>query len=207
MKKILSVALAVVLALALSVSVFAYDPAVEFGLFVGGTDQFAPADALITVTEPGRYTISTTTNTGDVWIIFKSTGADCTSSIPAGTILRTEEVKVNGTALEITDPAVADYVVGDNGKVEILYVMKWWGNNALANLPSGAPESVEITFVVDPASVAEDAVEEEPEVETAPEENTPAVEEPAEDTPAETGLTLAVLPAAIALAVVAFKRR
>ncbi len=48
---------------------------------------------------------------------------------------------------------------------------------------------------------------EEPATEETPAEDTPAEETPAEDTPAETGLALAVLPAAIALAVVAFKKR
>ncbi len=185
MKKILSAALALVLAMALAVSAFAaYEPALELGLFVGGTDQYAPSDATITVTEPGRYTISTTTNTGDVWIIFKSTGADCTSSVPAGTIIKTEEIKVNGEALEITDPAVAEYVVGENGKIEIMYVMSWWGVNALANLPAGAPESVEITFVVDP-----DAVADEPAEEPAPEAEAPAAEATGETVIASADMT------------------
>ena len=53
--------------------------------------------------------------------------------------------------------------------------------------------------------VEEEPAPEEPAVEPEVETEEPEVE--AEDTPADTGLTLAVLPAVIALAVVAFKKR
>ncbi len=70
----------------------------------------------------------------------------------------------------------------------------------------GAYDISNISVIIPAEPIVAETPEEAPAEET-PAEETPVEETPAEDTPAETGLTLAVLPAVIALAVVAFKKR
>ncbi len=174
MKKIFSVALAVVLAMALAVSAFAaYDPAVNFGLYSGGWGH----QASVSVDKAGTYTLSTTTIDSSDWVIVKNVaGETAATAIPAGTVIRTTELKLNGEVMTFDGGnTYFDYTVGANGEVEMIYYLSpnFGGSDHFDNRPATIT-SIEVTFVVDP-----DAAE-------APAEEAPAEEAPAEEANGET---------------------
>ncbi len=218
MKRILSAAVAVVMALALCVSAFAaYEETTVFGLFIGDPDNggWSAVDT-VEVTGPGTYTL---TYSGDAkalsWIIVKNNAGEAEpTTIPSGTTIRTTSITMDGTAAEFDSGEAYDYAAGFDGTIEIQYYNSFTGNNHILNVPTEA-STIEVTFVVDPDNAPAES--------ETPAEETPAEETPAEstdtttddtttttepETPAETGIVLAVLPMAIAAAgVIAFKKR
>ena len=217
MKKILSIAIAAVMILCLSVSVFAdYDEPVTLGLYAGGWGDVGS----VVVDKPGTYSITASKIDSNDWIIVKNTAGETTpTSIPAGTVIRTTELKVNGTVVTFEGGNdYFDYTVGANGEIEIKYWLQpgFGGHDYIVDRPENIT-SVEVTFVVDPDAVSAEPeapatdVEPEPEAPTAePEapaaEPAPAPEAPAATAPA-TGIVLAVVPAVMALAAVAVSKK
>lgn len=213
MKRIVSVALAVVMVLALSVSAFAaYEEPVELGLYFGDPDNGGWGSAATTeVTGPGTYTI---TYEGDAralqWIIVKNAAGETEpTSIPEGTIIRTTSITMDGVEATFDTGDSYDYTVGANGTVEIQYNNSFTGFAHITNMPASAGTIV-VTFVVDPDNAP--AESETPADDTADDEAAPAPTEstdtPTEDsTPAETGIVLAVLPMAVAAAAVVVARK
>ncbi|MBQ8623016.1 MAG: hypothetical protein IJ424_01345 [Oscillospiraceae bacterium] len=218
MKKILSLALAAMLVLALAVNCFAaYDAPVSLGLYVGGWG----ADVTVDVDKPGVYTIVFDGEERSFdWLIIKtSTGnqENEPTSIPEGTIISITELKIDGVSYTFDGGnATWDYTVGAEGKIE----MKPWLNPAFGgadhidNNPKTGSK-IEVTLTVDAANITEDApveeevetpVEEEP-VEEAPTTEAPVDEAPADEAPAETGLALAVVPMIVALAAVVLSKK
>lgn len=224
MKKILSIALAAALALCLCVSAFAdYEEPVTLGLYAGGWGDVGS----VVVDKPGTYSITASKIDSNDWIIVKNTAGETEpTKIPAGTVIRTTELKVNGEVMTFEGGADHfDYTVGANGEIEIKYWLQpsFGGYDYLENRPETIT-SVEVTFVVDPDAAASETSPEETKTEEEPtpaeptaEETTPAETTPAETTPAETkpaetkapatGLALAVVPAIVALAAVAVSKK
>lgn len=157
MKKILAIVLAVVMLLPVfAVNVFAetvYDPATTFGIYVGGWGNVGT----VNVNKPGTYTVTATKIDGNDWVMLKSTTDDMLSSIPEGTLIRTTEVKLNGTVMTFDGGSDHfDYTVGKDGKIEIKYYLtpNFGGTDHFDNRPA-AIESAEITFEVISAETAE----------------------------------------------------
>lgn len=212
MKRIISVALAVVMVLALSVSAFAaYEEPVEFGLYFGDPDNGGWGVAASTeVTGPGTYTI---TYEGDArnlqWIIVKNAAGETEpTSIPEGTVIRTTSITMDGVEATFDTGDSYDYTVGANGTVEIQYNNSYTGFAHITNMPASAGTIV-VTFVVDPDNAAEETTPADDtaddETPSAPAESTDTETEP--ETPAETGIVLAVLPMAVAAAAVVVARK
>ena len=134
-----------------------YESEAGLELFISTMDkQQAPAVASVTgITGPDEYTISYTpdeTITSYDWIMLKSEGSAGTSvagsPIPAGTVIRTSEVKINGDVIPFPNEAeYVDYTVGANGAIELKYYFSLnWGGEVFVNKPSETIESIEITF-------------------------------------------------------------
>lgn len=134
-----------------------YESEAGLELFISTMDsQSAPAVSSVTgITGPGQYTISYTpgdTITSYDWIMLKSKGSEGTSvagsPIPAGTVIRTSEVKINGKVIPFPNEAeYVDYTVGANGAIELKYYFSLnWGGEVFVNKPSDTIESIEITF-------------------------------------------------------------
>lgn len=230
MKKIVSVMLAALMVLSLSICVCAdYEEPATLGLFAGGWGNVGTVE----VTGPGEYHITASKIDSSDWVIVKNNaGENEPTSIPQGTIIRTTEIKLNGEVMTFNGGADHfDYTVGENGKIEMIYYLSpsFGGSDNFDNRPETIT-SVEVTFVVDPDNAAAPAEDTTAPAEdttapaedtTAPEENTTAPAEdttpaPAEDNtpapaadaaPAETGIVLAVLPMAIAAAAVVISKR
>lgn len=219
MKKILSIAIAAIMVLCLSVSVFAdYDEPVTLGLYAGGWGDVGS----VVVDKPGTYTITASKIDSNDWIIVKNTAGETTpTAIPAGTVIRTTELKINGTVVTFEGGNdYFDYTVGANGEIEIKYWLQpgFGGHDYIVDRPETIT-SVEVTFVVDPDAAAEPeapAAEEENEPATQPdavpvedvEPETPAAEPAPAPAPAPaTGIVLAVVPAVMALAAVAVSKK
>ncbi len=116
-----------------------------------------------------------------------------TDANDVGRVTDVTTINVLGTDFDKTIELVVDYEGGFGGTAAPTHLM--------IKGPDYATPLANTTFEVLSVEGIEVAEEE------APAEETPAEDTPAEETPAETGLTLAVLPAVIALAVVAFKKR
>ena len=134
-----------------------YESEAGLELFISTTaNQSAPAVSSVTgITGPGEYTISYTPGeeiTEYDWIMLKSAGSEGTtvagSSIPAGTVIRTSEVKINGGVIPFPNEAeYVDYTVGANGAIELKYYFSLnWGGEVFVDKPSDTIESIEITF-------------------------------------------------------------
>ena len=221
MKKILSLALAAIMVLCLSVSVFAdYDPAVEIGLFLGDPDNGGwTAMDTVTVDKPGTYTLSWE---GDAkalnWILIRTVEQNANTSIPAGTPIKTTSVKVDGVDLTFGGSTEFNSKTEFGGTFEVQYFVHAIGVDNCDNEPETGSK-IEVTFVVDPDNAVEaapaDIDNEEAPVEdgTAADNNTVEPEAPAAETPAAapaapaTGLALAVVPAVMALAAVAVSKK
>ncbi len=141
-------------------------------------------------------------------------GAATASSFPAGTKVITKSIKVNGEEKAFTVATAEDpFVLTEGGVVDVNWY-NIWGNIGL-DMFDGLFDinSVEVTveFVLpeEGAEEAPDTTEEAPDTtEETPDTNEEAPAETAEeDKPAETGLALAVIPAAIAMAVVVISKR
>lgn len=220
MKKIISLALAAIMVLCLSVSVFAdYDPAVEIGLFLGDPDNGGwTAMDTVTVDKPGTYTL---TWEGDAkalnWILIRTVEQNATTSIPAGTVIKTTSVKVDGVDLTFGGSTEFNSKTEFGGTFEVQYFVHAIGVDNCDNEPATGSK-VEVTFVVDPDNApAETEAPAEDEAPAAPVEDgtaadnntvepeTPAAA-PAPAAPA-TGLALAVVPAVMALAAAAVSKK
>ena len=218
MKKILSIAIAAVMVLCLSVSVFAdYDEPVTLGLYAGGWGDVGS----VVVDKPGTYSITASKIDSNDWIIVKNTAGETTpTSIPAGTVIRTTELKVNGTVVTFEGGNdYFDYTVGANGEIEIKYWLQpgFGGHDYIVDRPETIT-SVEVTFVVDPDAAAEPeapvAAEDEPatQPDAVPVEDVEPEAPAAEPAPAPapapaTGIALAVVPAIVAMAAVAVSKK
>lgn len=136
-------------------------------------------------------------------------GAATASSFPVGTQVVTKSIKVNGEEKAFT-VATADnpFTLSENGVVDVNWYNIWGGIGL--DMFDGLFDinSVEVTveFIL-----PDDATEEAPADAEAPADDVEAPEtEPEvteEEAPAETGLALSLIPATIALAVVALKKR
>ena len=134
-----------------------YESEAGLELFISTMDnQSAPAVFSVTgIPGPGACTISY--NPGETitrydWIMLKSEGSVGTSvagsPIPAGTVIRTYEVKINGDVIPFPDGAsYVDYTVGANGAIELKYYFsRNWGGEVFVSKPSETIESIEIKF-------------------------------------------------------------
>ena len=215
MKKIISLALAAIVVLCLSVSVFAdYDPAVEIGLFLGNPDNggWSAVDT-VTVDKPGTYTLTWEGDVKDLdWILIRTVEQNANTSIPAGTAIKTTSVKVDGTDLTFGGSTEFNSKTEFGGVFEVQYFVHAIGVDNCDNEPETATK-VEVTFVVDPETAEETpaAEEETPaapvEDGTAADNNTVEPAAPAAPAAPATGLALAVVPAVISLAAVAVSKK
>ncbi len=212
MKKILAIVMALVMLLAMTVVVSADE--VLFALAqCEGQDNQGTALADFTLTG-AFYTDKYITNwkNGAVWdellaalategAVVKVTFEGEVTGVGYQTST-TERAEVTGTPADgVLTVSGADLLAVANPAFEGME----WGNFYVIGTAGSVVKSIEVVTVS--ADASEDAPAEDTPAEETPAEDTPAEETPAEETPAETGLTLAVLPAVIALAVVAFKKR
>ncbi len=226
MKKIISVALAVVLAMALTVSAFAVDAITfEKPMTMGIYIHEGSPEQKIEITGTGAYTFEVTglDVTNAQWLVIKNideTGWPPVvnpSAVPDGTIIRLCDVKINGEDVTFADAAYYDYEVKNNGVVEI----NVWNDFATGILGVSFDKestinsiTATVVFFKDAAEAAAGIIPTVPVVEEAPaEEPAPEVDEPAEDetpateAPAETGVALAVIPAIVAMAAVVISKK
>lgn len=134
-----------------------YESEAGLELFISTIEeQYAPAVLTVTgIHGPGPCTISYNpgeTITSYDWIMLKSKGSEGTSvadsPIPAGTVIRTYEVKINGDVIPFPNGAdYVDYIVGANGAIELKYYFSLnWGGEVFVDKPSETIESIEIKF-------------------------------------------------------------
>ena len=230
MKKLLAIVVALTMVFALSVSVFAIEGSDEFKLTVGESETWVNhlSDA-VKVDGPGVYTLTISGLKFDganmtVLYLKDAAGADADAnggsydgpSTLKGATIYTKSIKINGEAVALTD----GYPTGttDNG----IYDICWhniWGNNYMPT-PSGTVTDIEVVIEVvnegdapGSAPVAEEAAPVEDG--TAADNNTVEPETPvANSAPAAststapaTGLSLAIVPAVMALAAVAVSKK
>lgn len=230
MKKILSVFIALAMAVCLAAPVFAdYDPVAHLGLQVGNPDNGGWGyEEVIDVTAPGTYTLTYDGESRDLgWIVIKSTddnrdgSAVIETGIEADTTIRVTGIEIDGTAYAFDSGETYDGKTGFGGTVEIGLYNSFTGDDHIVNRPASASKVV-VTFVVDPdnapAEAAPEAEATVPEAE-APEAEVPAPEAetatpeaeataPAPETAAPaTGIVLCVIPAVVALGAVAVSKK
>ena len=207
MKKVLSITLAFALLFALAVPAFAYETPVALGLYVGGWG----ADTTISVDKPGVYTlVYDGAEKAFDWIIVKNTaGEKEPTSVPGGTKIQVTELKIDGVAYTFDGGnATYDYTVGANGEIEVIIYLTpaFGGKDHIDNNPKKGSK-IEVTFAVDPENITEEAPAVEDTETEAPAEDTETEAPAVEETPAETGLSLAVIPAIVALCAVAISKK
>ncbi len=197
MKKVLSIVMAMMLVAALSVNVFA-DIDLTAGLEM-------PLNANMPIEIPAGVDVS---DGATVTVTVKGTSDNTairfylTDAVDNGRVNEVVTVEVVDGAFEATFDMVIDCsgaVQGTAAPTHFMVKGPDW-QTAIANTTFEV-----LSFVgVDAPVVEEPTVEEPATEEPAPEE--PA-DEPVAEEPADTGLVLALVPAAVALAVVAFKKR
>ncbi len=235
MKKLLTIALAVVMVMALAVSASAatlYEftqvgrndtPAGANIVFADGVNwddmggwypsaltDYMAADVMgefkTAIQTEGAYIRIAYTGDADVNILFQTYDNNYQWTNTEGTDIKVSVTEEDGKNVAYFDAAamIARYTdegmsmdtllnFGINAPGTTIYSISVV--DALPGADAPADEAPATEPEVDEPAVDEPAVEE------------PAVDEPAVEEPAETGLALAVIPAAIALAVVAFKKR
>ncbi len=211
MKKIVSVIIALTLAMALAVPAFAAEEYTAFVMYTTSSWNPAVMDATdgnsVIVTGNGTYTIETDqlAGAGDAYV-FCIDIKDILVDHPNVTAVL-DSIEVDGEAIEFNADAVkyGDIEVdNDHYRIEI---RNEWGET-LDTVITGWKFAIESTLKVTFTVSGMDAAEE------APADDTPAVEEiPAEDTPADdedpadTGLALAIVPMVVAAAAVALSKK
>ena len=229
MKKLSAIILAVLMALTLSVSVFAEEaePVAkayadnEVLLIVGNSANWTNTySEPVAITGSGTYTFlvdGLDFAAENITVVYLKDGnveigAVTESCLPDGITITSASIKVNGEERVLTD----GYMTTKNEtNVFDICTYNIWATNYFDLDGLFDINSFEFTITVEVPEVteapAEDeapAEEEAPADEPADEPETEAEPEvEAEDEPAETGLALSLIPAAIAMAVVALKRR
>lgn len=201
MKKIISVALAVVLAMALAVSALAadaitFDKPLTLGIYV---HEGAPEQTVeVTGTGAYKFDVSGLDVNDPQWFIIKNTDevgwppVVNPSAVPDGAVIRISELVINGEAVTFDGAEYYDYVVANNGVIEI----NFWNDFASGILgmscdKDGAFNSVSCTVVIfkDAAEAAEGVIPTTPVAEEAP------ADEPAEEPAPEANGTTVIASA------------
>lgn len=148
MKKLIALIMAVCMALSLAMPIFAanYSEPVTLGLYVKGD----PDDQVV-VTSSGTYTLAFESESASSydWIVLKNVaGADQATSIPQGTEINVTELLIDGISHTFDGgKSTYNYVVGENGAIELLVYLGPWGINHIDNNPYSASK-VEMTFEI-----------------------------------------------------------
>ncbi len=128
------------------------------GLYVSaGNPDHAP-NVTVDIVGNGDYTLSIDGHTGaEDWIIVKGTGSGKTTNLPAGTVITTKSMTINGNPITLSNLSshVANYPIGNDKVVEIMYYLTpnfsfipGFGNHIGEEYTMGSAESVEVTFTV-----------------------------------------------------------
>lgn len=224
MKKIVSVMIAVMMVLALSVSAFAIDGTQDLVLVVQDSSSWQTQYSdRVTIDGPGEYTftLSGLSIDGPTMTVLYIKDADAVETEVAGgtyegaatisgaTIL-TKSVKINGEEVSLTEGYPTG--VGESGLVDICWLNIW--ASSYMDLPSGIVTDIEVVLEVVDADAAE-APTETAETETTESSAAVVTEDPAtgetETTPVaeapSTGIALAVIPAIMALGAVCVSKK
>ncbi len=207
MKKLTALILAVLLALTLTVSVFAYEDNELVLAYSNSADWKYYASDPVAITGDGEYTLKIEGldyAMEQINVIFvkdaKVHHEEATvSAFPKGIEILTKSVKINGEECPLTD----GYPTTHNGDIIDTCYYNVWATSYIDTAGIFDVQSIEVTIEVKFPEVTEEPAPEKP-AEEAP-ATEPEITE--EDEPAETGLALSLIPAAIALAVVVLKRR
>ncbi len=217
MKKLLTIALAFVLAMSLAVSVAAFEGSADVSLYLGNDSDWVTVNGdTVTIDGPGEYTLTLTGLTRDsanlTVLYIKDVAVEAqeaeTTNLPSDIEIITKSLKINGEEIALDEGYPT--TLNENGVFDVCYY-NIWATSYFKTLGMGEINEVTVVFEVVEGAAAEEAPAEE-EAPATEVEDTPATEEaPADDTasePADTGLALAVVPMLVAaVAVVASKRR
>lgn len=210
MKKIVSVIIALTLAMALAVPAFAAEEYTAFVMFTTSGWYPAAMEAAdhnsVTITGDGTYTIETDqlAGAGDA-LVFCVDIVGLRAAHPDATAVL-DSIEVDGEAVEFNADAIIYGDIEENGnlRIEIRNEYGETKDNAIVGWQFAIESTLKVTFTVSGMDAAEEA----------PADDTPAVEEiPAEDTPADdeapadTGLALAIVPMVVAAAAVALSKK
>lgn len=226
MKKIFAIVCAMLMALTMTVCVFAEE--------AEAPKTYAPFELVLTLSESatwtdhhtetqivdkdGEYTfridgLDLAANSINVFYLKEATNVFTTEGVdPAGTAYP-EGVQFNTKSLKINDE---EMVLGENFKHYvstggIVDISNWWNIWGETNIDiSGIFDvtSFEVTVeVIFPEATEAPADDVEATTDAPADDTAPETEVEAEETPADTGLALSLIPAAIAMAVVVLKRR
>lgn len=209
MKKLLAAALAIVMIFALSVSVFA-EGSCDAKLYISDSVTWATVGSdTVTINADGVYTAKLSglaIDSAALTVLYLKDSAvqdelATTSNLPADVQVLTKELKINGNVVALDE----GYPVGLNeaGALDICW-FNTWATSYFSNLGLGEINEVEVTFEVigvsAPAAEPEAGEDVEPVEDTEPETTD-------DSEPAETGIALAVLPAALAAAAIALSKK
>ncbi len=224
MKKILATIMALMLALTMTVCAFAEENAAdtapvektyaddELVLVVGNSaDWTNKLSEPVKITGDGEYTFvvdGMDYAANAITVLFLKDGngeiqAITDSELPTGLEVVVKTIKVNGEEVAFTAPE--ETFVLEDGKLVDVCVYNIWATNWFSLDGYFDINSFEMTVDVKfPTESADDAADD---TADAPADDTADDTDATEDTPAETGLALAVIPAAVACAAVVFSKK
>ena len=229
MNKLIAIVVALTMVMALSLGVYAFEGSQEVVLVVQEQGSWATTTSEpVTINAPGEYTFTISglsfdgANLTVLYVKDKAAydaGDDFTgTSNLSGFTCLTKSIKINGEAVELTE----GYRTGltDAGVFDICW-HNIWDTNYMPT-PTGTVTDIEVVIEIvdaeggasapaeDPAAgdgTAEDNNTVEPDTTTSSNEDTTPAPAPSTSTAPATGLTLAVVPAIMALAAVAVSKK
>lgn len=221
MKKIVSVMIAVMMVLALSVSAFAAD---SYMAYIGFADSswshsgFHPDTAGVEITGDGQYVIETDQFAGAADILVFVVDFEGMNADNPNITAVIDSIEIDGTAIELDSSKVLSGDLEENGNYR-LEIYNEYGAGTTADPPinhlTAVNSSIKITFTVSGMSGEPAAAETETPAETTESSAAVVTEDPAtgetETTPVaeapSTGIALAVIPAIMALGAVCVSKK
>lgn len=211
MKKILSIVLALTMVLALAVPVFAAEEHTAFVMFTTSSWNPSAMSAAdhnsVTITGDGTYTIETDQLAGATdALVFCVDIIGLHADYPNATAVL-DSIEVDGEAVEFNADAVIYGDIEENGnlRIEIRNEYGETKDSVIAGYAFSVESTLKVTFTVSGMSA-----EEAPSTDVAEgdvvEETTETVEEPEAASP-DTGLSLALVPAIVAMVAVAVSKK
>ena len=217
MKKLSAIILAVLMALTLAVSAMAYEANEVVLVMMNSAGDPVVSDP-VAIAADGEYTFKIEGldfSKDQIQTIYikeavahegQANSTEYDTNFPEGIEILTKSIKVNGEERAITE----GYPTTKNEAEPSIIDICWyniWATSYVDLEGLFDVNSVEVTVEVKFPGAEEAPAEEEAPADEPADEPEVETEVEVEDTPAETGLALSLIPAVIALAVVALKRR
>lgn len=215
MKKILSIVLALTMVLALAVPAFAADEYTAFVMFTTSSWNPSAMSAAdhnsVTITGDGTYTIETDQLAGATdALVFCVDIIGLHADHPDATAVL-DSIEVDGEAVEFNADAIIYGDIEENGNLRIEIRNEYGAtvDAAIAGYAFSIDSTLKVTFTVsglDEADASTDVAEDDAAVEE-PADNVEETETAPEATSPSTGISLAVVPAIIAMAAVVVSKK